>query len=654
MKMIVSLILAAMLIVTLLAGCGSEPAADGNAGSEDGKLIGVCMQNMSSSIAELQSTALTETFEELGYDVQVVSADDSVSNQVQQVQNFILMGAEMLVVLPCEIETLEDSLLEAREAGIKVVISGGTGTISEDAYDAVSADDEYMIGMYVASVAKTWVEENMDPDGDWDVAFLSSTISDDAKSRCAGEAQILEPWLKNEDGEYVNLMGEVVSESERIENPVYCEMIASRVTSFEDAATEMDISGDNRSVVAGVLTDNPDVRVIIAYNSLVSTAGSQYIMDTYPEDEQDDFAFFSGGVMGDEYEYLIGSVSDSGTKSVFRGACQFGGGDAAATLANLAYNVMFGEAGVDYGKSNPNSIGLFFPIDAELNGGNAALVCFDTSPHIESFTYEEVLARENLMVYWDEQNESFPARTQKAGEVVLEARDLTGNSVEHISFQLHRGEILGFAGLVGSGRSETMELISGAKRPDSGEILINGRKVSIGSPASAIRHGIGLIPEDRKEQGVILHNTVQFNISLSSMKKLTRLGFISGRRNSALAEKYRGELRIKVPGVKQMVVNLSGGNQQKVALAKALAADPDIIIFDEPTKGIDVGAKQEIYQLMNDLVESGKAIIMVSSDMEEILGMSDRIIVLHEGLVSGELMRGEFSQERVLQLASGV
>ena len=362
-----------------------------------------------------------------------------------------------------------------------------------------------------------------------------------------GESHV---YLKSLYAEHVH-MGEVVSEAERIENPVYCEMIAGRVTNLADCTTEMDISGDNRSVAAGVLTDDPNVRVIIAYNSLVSTAGSQYIIDTYPEDEQDEFAFFSGGVMGDEYEYLIGAVSEtSGTKSVFRGACQFGGGDAAATLANLAYNVMFGEAGVDYGKSNPNSIGLYFPIDAELNGGNAALVCFDTSPHIESFTYEEVLARENLMVYWDEQNESFPARTQKAGEVVLEARDLTGNS--------------------------------------------------------------------------------------------------------ALAEKYRGELRIKVPGVKQMVVNLSGDNQQKVALAKALAADPDIIIFDEPTKGIDVGAKQEIYQLMNDLVESGKAIIMVSSDMEEILGMSDRIIVLHEGLVSGELMRGEFSQERVLQLASGV
>lgn len=552
MKKLFSLLLVAALLIGLLAACGEQKAAPtGGESGEGSGLIGVCMQNMSSSIAELESAALTETFEALGYEVQVVSADDSVSNQVQQIQNFILMDAEMLVVLPCEIETLEDTLLEAREAGIKVVISGGTGTISEDAYDAVSADDEYMIGMYVASVAKTWVEEHMDADGDWHVAFLSSTISDDAKSRCAGEAQILEPWLKNEAGEYVNLMGEVVSEAERIENPVYCEMIAERVTNLADCTTEMDISGDNRSVVAGVLTDDPNVRVIIAYNSLVSTAGSQYIMDTYPEDEQDEFAFFSGGVMGDEYEYLIGAVSEtSGTKSVFRGACQFGGGDAAATLANLAYNVMFGEAGVDYGKSNPNSIGLYFPIDAELNGGNAALVCFDTSPHIESFTYEEVLARENLMVYWDEQNESFPARTQKAGEVVLEARDLTGNS--------------------------------------------------------------------------------------------------------ALAEKYRGELRIKVPGVKQMVVNLSGGNQQKVALAKALAADPDIIIFDEPTKGIDVGAKQEIYQLMNDLVESGKAIIMVSSDMEEILGMSDRIIVLHEGLVSGELMRGEFSQERVLQLASGV
>ena len=252
-----------------------------------------------------------------------------------------------------------------------------------------------------------------------------------------------------------------------------------------------------------------------------------------------------------------------------------------------------------------------------------------------------------------ELNESFPSRQQAPGEVILEAKDLTGNSVEHISFQLRRGEILGFAGLVGSGRSETMELIAGAKKPDSGELYLNGKQVKFSSPAAAIAHGIGLIPEDRKEQGCILFNTVKFNTSLSAMKKLTHLGFINGKKNTELAEEYRESLRIKVPSVQQMVVNLSGGNQQKVVLAKTLAADPDVIIFDEPTKGIDVGAKQEIYQLMNQLVAQGKAILMVSSDMEEILGMSDRIIVLHEGLVSGELRREDFSQENVLHLASG-
>lgn len=259
----------------------------------------------------------------------------------------------------------------------------------------------------------------------------------------------------------------------------------------------------------------------------------------------------------------------------------------------------------------------------------------------------------NLMV-GRELNENFPTRKTPVGDVILEAKNLTGNSVENISFRLHRGEVLGFAGLVGSGRSETMELICGAKKMDSGEVWMNGKKMHITSPASAIEHGIGLIPEDRKEQGVILFNTVKFNTSLSAARKLTKFGFISGRKNKEMAEKYREALRIKVPHINQMVVNLSGGNQQKVVLAKTLAADPDVIIFDEPTKGIDVGAKQEIYNLMNELVAQGKAIIMVSSDMEEILGMSDRIIVLHEGLVSGELQRSEFSQERVLHLASGL
>lgn len=402
MKKFVSLLLVLTMCLGCLAACGGSGGE--TASAEGTKLIGVCMQNMSSSISVLEEEALKATFEPLGYEVQVASADDSASNQKAQLQNFILLGAEMIVVLPCEIEALEDTLLEAREAGIKVVISGGTGSISEDAYDAVSSDDEYMIGMYVASVAKTWVEEHMDPNGDWEVAFLSSTISEDAKLRCLGEAQILEPYLKNSEGKYVTLMGEEVDEANRIANPVYCEMLASRVSSYSSVNTEMDISGDNRTVVASVLTENPKVRVLIAYNSLASTAGSQYIMDTYSEAEQSEFAFFSGGVMGDEYEYLLGSVSDSGTRSVFRGACQFGGGDAAATLASLCSNVMFGQAGVDYGKSNPNSIGLYFPVDAYLNNGVAALVCYNTPSYVQSNTYAEILAMDGLMTYWDSVN----------------------------------------------------------------------------------------------------------------------------------------------------------------------------------------------------------------------------------------------------------
>ena len=399
MKKLISLLLVLVLVAGCFAGCSG-----GKEQSEGSKLIGVCMQNKSSSIAVLQEEALIEMFEPLGYDVQVVSADDSAATQRSQVENFILLNAEMLVILPCEISTLEDSLTQAREKGIKVVISGGTGTISEDAYDAVSCDDEFMVGMYVASVAKTWIEGHMDPAGDWEVHFLSSTLSEDSITRCQGEAMILEPYLKNVKGEYVNLMGEVVSEADRIENPVYCEMVASRVSSYEACSTQMSMS-DNRGVVSGVLTEHPKVRVFIAYNSLASTAGSVYITDTYDREEAAEFAFFSGGVMGDEYEYLIGSVADdAGTYSCFRGACQFGGGDAAATLANLCNAVLFGEAGVDYGKKNPNSIGLYFPIDGKLNGGVDALVCFDSPSYISAYTYDEILAHEGLMTYWDSAN----------------------------------------------------------------------------------------------------------------------------------------------------------------------------------------------------------------------------------------------------------
>lgn len=253
-----------------------------------------------------------------------------------------------------------------------------------------------------------------------------------------------------------------------------------------------------------------------------------------------------------------------------------------------------------------------------------------------------------------ELTESYPSRHHEPGEVVLEARNLTGNSVESISFTLHRGEILGFAGLVGCGRTETAQLICGARPIESGEVLVNGEKRKIRTPEDAIKCGIGLIPEDRKEHGCILFNSVLFNTTLICHDKYMSGGIISAGKRRKVAEEYRDKLSIKVPSIQQQVINLSGGNQQKVVVAKTMAADLDIIFFDEPTKGIDVGAKQEIYHLMNEMAAEGKAIVMISSDMEEILGMSDRIIVLSEGRVAGELSKDQFSQENVLTLASGM
>ncbi|MCF0132238.1 MAG: sugar ABC transporter ATP-binding protein, partial [Blautia sp.] len=253
-----------------------------------------------------------------------------------------------------------------------------------------------------------------------------------------------------------------------------------------------------------------------------------------------------------------------------------------------------------------------------------------------------------------ELSQVYPPKKPAQKEVVLEVSDLSGNGVEHISFKLHKGEILGFAGLVGAGRTELMHLIYGAARKTSGSIKVKGQEVDFHKPTDGMAKGIGLIPEDRKFQGCFIDKPIFWNISISNIFKISPGGVVDRKVEMKMAEDYKNRLRIKTPFLHQLTSGLSGGNQQKVVIAKALAAEPDILIFDEPTRGIDIGARSEIYLLMNELAEQGKSILMVSSDMEELLGMSERIVVLHEGHKTGELTKEEFSQERVLGLASGI
>jgi ribose transport system ATP-binding protein len=252
-----------------------------------------------------------------------------------------------------------------------------------------------------------------------------------------------------------------------------------------------------------------------------------------------------------------------------------------------------------------------------------------------------------------ELKEYYPKRTTTPSEIVLEVKNISGLGDEDISFSVRRGEILGVAGLVGSGRTELASIIYGATPKESGEIWIEGKKRDINSPDKAIEYGIGLIPEDRKHHGCIIHANVRFNISLSTFNKTARFFIVNSKAQKNIARYYMDKFNIKTPSMEQQVINLSGGNQQKVVLAKTLAANTNILIFDEPTRGIDVGSKQEIYNLMVELVNQGKTIIMISSEMEELLGMSDRLIVLCEGKFMGEVPREKFDQRYVIELASG-
>jgi ribose transport system ATP-binding protein len=239
-------------------------------------------------------------------------------------------------------------------------------------------------------------------------------------------------------------------------------------------------------------------------------------------------------------------------------------------------------------------------------------------------------------------------------EVVLQVRNLNRKGVLHdINFELHRGEILGLAGLVGAGRTETARAIFGADRIDSGEIIIDGKRADITSPDSAVKAGLALVPEGRQTQGLVMIQTVERNIALPNLEVLSRLSFVNRGRMHHLVQRYVEKLNIRTPSLEQRVLNLSGGNQQKVVLAKWLASNPKMLVLDEPTRGIDVGAKAEVYAIMNDLVQQGIGVIMISSEMPEILSISDRILVMYEGRIMGELTRAEATQERIMTLASG-
>ena len=260
------------------------------------------------------------------------------------------------------------------------------------------------------------------------------------------------------------------------------------------------------------------------------------------------------------------------------------------------------------------------------------------------------------MMVGREMNQKFPPRASCVDEsrVVLELRDVCGNKNKNMSLKLHAGEVLGLGGLVGAGRTELAEMIFGAKPKESGQILLNGKEINPKSPREAIDLGIALVPEDRKRHGTLLTNSIKININMPIYQRISKASVIHSGKEKKTAEKYREEIQIKCPTINQLVKNLSGGNQQKVILGKWLAADSQLIIFDEPTRGIDVGAKFEIYKLINALVEQGRSVLMISSEMEELMGMSDRIIVLAEHRMTGELTKEQFNADTIMAYASAI
>jgi len=251
-----------------------------------------------------------------------------------------------------------------------------------------------------------------------------------------------------------------------------------------------------------------------------------------------------------------------------------------------------------------------------------------------------------------ELTEIYPKTEVSISDVLLEVKNFTrGEHFRNISFTVKKGEIFGIAGLVGAGRTELMHALFGLDKPEEGEVIFDGETMAVKKPQQAISKGIAYVTEDRKQEGLVLEMGVGSNITLASMRQLSRSLFIKEGREKTIIDEQIKALKIKTNGAKQLVKSLSGGNQQKVVLAKWMIKNPKLLILDEPTRGIDVGAKSEIYKLMCDYVAEGNAIIMISSEMQEVMGMADRILVLSNGRTGGELARSEFTQEEIMKMA---
>jgi len=275
--------------------------------------------------------------------------------------------------------------------------------------------------------------------------------------------------------------------------------------------------------------------------------------------------------------------------------------------------------------------------------------------HVETASTSEMDSEKLVRLMVGRSLEELFTRTESnTGEVALEVRGLTREGeFEDVNLSVRRGEVVGLAGLVGAGRSEVAQAIFGIEPAEDGEILIDGEAVNMSSPTAAMQHGVFYVPEERQSQGLILPFPIKSNITLSILDRISRFGFVQRDSEKESADRFAESLSIKGAEMTAPVSRLSGGNQQKVVLAKSLACEPSVLLLDEPTRGVDVGAKSEIYRLIDELAGEGKAVLLISSELEEVLSMSDRIVVMREGRVAGELSRQEATQEKVMSAATG-